>query len=710
MASVAEPYGALPVGSLSASGSFTGKTRLIPIQSGYATGIFSGDFVDLDTNGYVVNSYTDEVAQTELACIGVFMGCRYTDPVTNTRLYSTQWPAAKVASDAEAYVLDDPNILLKMQADGSMDVTTRGLNVGIKPTFGSTEFGASRNAIDQSSAATTATLPLRVVTFCEGVNSTVGDAYTDLIVKFNAPSSSSASPHRYFSATGSGGGTSGPLPLQTTLLALFAATDTGEGYIFNFDEGAGASVMDDTHSDTTTYNGWFSGEGVSYDGASNFARVGFTDNYDYSIDVNGQLSGASNSTKAQITAYPYTSSPNPGGGEGIFNTIKGGGPGTFVLYFQNPGEGTGTLLEHYDAGSRVFYGTNFKGRYFSYSDGRGKSITNAESRQTFNKWGLPQCAVWTLSDTGTWSFYMNGELVRSDSGFSTTTSSNDFQGAYISSLGGGDKMGSYQTAAWITDLVADADTVASIWQSCLSPGFDGASSYFGPTKQALLPSAMDYAAQVEAFHGFEGTTDSIQDKAVDFTSAGVGAATFDTLQITQVGSPQAGYIAEDGSCVSAVTSSNIEFAAIFDAGSKNFGVDLLMNTNGTPGSEGAGGLIFRYVDNQNYYRARILSNNLTLYKVTGGVETSIFGAGMTGGTAIRRCRIVLLDQHLYIGSWDYNYEIDNGGDINSQFQDGSYTLTDHLTATKFGWAAEYGGGVWPTCLSIALFRSIGTSA
>ena len=44
-------YGCRASRTTSASGSFSGKTRHIPIASGYATSIFYGDFVKLVDNG-----------------------------------------------------------------------------------------------------------------------------------------------------------------------------------------------------------------------------------------------------------------------------------------------------------------------------------------------------------------------------------------------------------------------------------------------------------------------------------------------------------------------------------------------------------------------------------------------------------------------------------------------------------------------------------
>lgn len=198
MAATAAPYGARPVGTLSASGSFSSKTRQLEIASGYSTAIFNGDFVKLVADGTIEK----DTGTSTLTTCGIFLGCQYTDPSTKQLTFNTQWPASTVASDAKAYVLDDPSVLIQMQADGTMALTTRGLNIGVVQTAGSTDIGKSKNAADQSTAATTVTLPLRVIDFVDGPDSEIGDAYTDIIVKFNAASSNSASPHQYLNATG----------------------------------------------------------------------------------------------------------------------------------------------------------------------------------------------------------------------------------------------------------------------------------------------------------------------------------------------------------------------------------------------------------------------------------------------------------------------------------------------------------------------------
>jgi hypothetical protein len=183
MSSSATPYGARPVGTLSASGSFTGKVRHYGIASGYGTAIFYGDFVKLVAAGTVEK----DTGTTSLTPVGIFLGVSYTDPNTSQKTFSQYFPASTAADDIQAYVLDDPNVLFEMQADGSAAVTNIGNNVAVVQTAGSTSIGTSKNAIDISTAATTtATLPVRIVDISPKSDNASGDSFTDLVAKFNA--------------------------------------------------------------------------------------------------------------------------------------------------------------------------------------------------------------------------------------------------------------------------------------------------------------------------------------------------------------------------------------------------------------------------------------------------------------------------------------------------------------------------------------------
>ena len=192
MSATATPMGAEPVGGLSACGSFSGKVRHIKIASGYAANIFYGDFVKLVNTGTI-----EKDAGTATATpVGIFMGCFYTDPSTSQPTLNQMWPTGTVADDAMAYVLDDPDAVFRMQGDGALAQTTLGNNIAIIQTSGSTTIGRSKNAVNAGTAATTDTLPLRILEFMDGPDSTVGDAYTDVLLTYNFGM------HQYRNATG----------------------------------------------------------------------------------------------------------------------------------------------------------------------------------------------------------------------------------------------------------------------------------------------------------------------------------------------------------------------------------------------------------------------------------------------------------------------------------------------------------------------------
>lgn len=191
MATTATPMGAEPTDTLSASGSFTGKVRHIKVASGYGTAIFYGDFVKLVNTGTVEK----DTGTTAATPVGVFVGCAFTSPSTGELTFSQYFPASTAADDIVAYVVDDPNVLMRMQSDEAIAQTGLGNNVAVVQTAGSTSIGRSKNAVDGSSIDTTNTLPLRIIDFVDGPTSAVGDTYTDVIVKFNAG-------HQYSNTTG----------------------------------------------------------------------------------------------------------------------------------------------------------------------------------------------------------------------------------------------------------------------------------------------------------------------------------------------------------------------------------------------------------------------------------------------------------------------------------------------------------------------------
>lgn len=205
MATSATPYGLRPV-NLIGSQPFAGATRQIKIASGYAANIYNGSVVKIVAAGTIelVLDLGDNSDPFVAGTIGVFVGCSYTDAdgVFRQRNY---WPTGTVAADAMAYVVDDPDTLFMAQFDGAAVQADLGANchfAAVQSTStGSTVTGISNTALSAANIATTDGDCFRIVDFVRnpaGANggSAIGDAYTDVLIKFNSVA------HSYLNPTG----------------------------------------------------------------------------------------------------------------------------------------------------------------------------------------------------------------------------------------------------------------------------------------------------------------------------------------------------------------------------------------------------------------------------------------------------------------------------------------------------------------------------
>lgn len=188
MASTATPYGLKPIG-LVGGRPYAGAIRHIKIASGYGANIFNGSIVSIVAGGTVeiVTTNGDNSTPFPAGTVGVFVGCAYTNS-DGQFVHRQYWPSGTVASDAVAYVIDDPDCLYMAQANGAVTQEDLGQNTHLaavqSTSTGSTITGNSTSAVT-ATTNTTATWAFRIVDFVDGPLSTVGDAYTDLIVKFN---------------------------------------------------------------------------------------------------------------------------------------------------------------------------------------------------------------------------------------------------------------------------------------------------------------------------------------------------------------------------------------------------------------------------------------------------------------------------------------------------------------------------------------------
>jgi hypothetical protein len=188
MATTAAPYGLRPMNAIGGR-VYSGSTTMYPITSGLATNIFYGDIVFIDANGVIQRIATvgSAAAVFPVGTIGVFMGCSYTD-ANQGFLQNQMWPTGQVAADAQAYVVDDPDVRFQVQCSATAAQTALLSNCPIVLGAGSTATGNSTISLNIAGAAAGATLGLKIIGFSDSVDSVVGDAFTDVIVKFN-PSS-----------------------------------------------------------------------------------------------------------------------------------------------------------------------------------------------------------------------------------------------------------------------------------------------------------------------------------------------------------------------------------------------------------------------------------------------------------------------------------------------------------------------------------------
>lgn len=207
---VAAPYGLKPI-NLIGGQVFSGSTRELPIQYGYATNIFYGDFVVL-SRGFATRAAVSTGTGVNQVT-GIFLGCSFTNPVTKQKQFQQFWPASTLAGDAVAIVCDDPDTVFRAAVCSSGTTVASGAlamigtNLSMIDTAGSVSTGNSSNAVLAPTATPVTTiLPVR----CVGV-------VPDTSYSFNATGSSSST-----TITLTGSGTPQAIPVGTNVGYLAA--------------------------------------------------------------------------------------------------------------------------------------------------------------------------------------------------------------------------------------------------------------------------------------------------------------------------------------------------------------------------------------------------------------------------------------------------------------------------------------------------------
>ena len=188
MAATATPYGLRAVNHLGGT-PYAGSTRMYPIASATAINIYYGSVVNVLGTGFLTANLTVGTAAAPFVAgtVGVFVGCTFTDPNSGNITFRQNWPTGTVAADALAYVIDDPAVIFQVQANATVAAAALGSCCSIIAQTTATGNLTSGNSTTAVNAATLSVNQdaFKIVDFVDSPTSTVGDAFTDLLVKFN---------------------------------------------------------------------------------------------------------------------------------------------------------------------------------------------------------------------------------------------------------------------------------------------------------------------------------------------------------------------------------------------------------------------------------------------------------------------------------------------------------------------------------------------
>jgi hypothetical protein len=188
MASTASPYGLRAVNRNDGMPYAGATSQFLIDPAGLASNIFNGQVVIVNANGYIALSTatgadltTNNLGGNTLGALGVFVGCSYIN-AQGQQIYGQYYPSGTTGV-VTAYVITDPSVTFQAQLDGTTTQAAFGANTffaAVQSTStGSTTTGNSTSALESTVVTTAAAFKII------GFASPVGDAFPDVLVKFN---------------------------------------------------------------------------------------------------------------------------------------------------------------------------------------------------------------------------------------------------------------------------------------------------------------------------------------------------------------------------------------------------------------------------------------------------------------------------------------------------------------------------------------------
>jgi len=181
MANVTERYGLRPSRQLNGSPFINAQNRY-RVAADNSTNVFQGDVVKPFASGTIGRA----IANTSTPVVGVFNGCFYTDPTTQKPTFKNFLPSSINASDLVAFVIDAPDTVFEVNANGVFGVADIFKNFSINNVTGNTATGISLVQLDVANSGTDSTFLVQAIDISGDVlNSDVSVSNANILVRIN---------------------------------------------------------------------------------------------------------------------------------------------------------------------------------------------------------------------------------------------------------------------------------------------------------------------------------------------------------------------------------------------------------------------------------------------------------------------------------------------------------------------------------------------
>jgi len=181
MANVTERFGLRPSRQLNGSPFINAQNRY-RVATNNSTNIYQGDVVIPFNSGTVGRA----VANTSTPAVGVFNGCFYTDPTTQKPTWKNYLPSSVTATDIVAFVIDAPDTVFEVNANGVFGVADIFKNFSVNNVTGNIQTGISYVQLDVANSGTDSTYLVQAIVISGDVlNSDVSVSNANVLVRIN---------------------------------------------------------------------------------------------------------------------------------------------------------------------------------------------------------------------------------------------------------------------------------------------------------------------------------------------------------------------------------------------------------------------------------------------------------------------------------------------------------------------------------------------